>query len=82
MVGRPFDCAQGRSHPTILVVCRGFFGEMERTVYFTGGTPRSLQIFLARISTISLCLGTADLLFKDGLYHQECFAPSLINSQP
>jgi len=39
-----------------------------------GGTPRSLQILLARISTISLCLGTADLLFNDGLYHQECLA--------
>ncbi|MHC4073920.1 MAG: hypothetical protein ACYTGS_18125, partial [Planctomycetota bacterium] len=51
-------------------------------VYFVGGTPRSLHIFLARTSTISLCLGTADLLLDDGLYHQECFAPSLTNSQP
>ncbi len=82
MVGRAFDCAQGMSHPTILVVCHGLFGEMGRGVYFTGGTPRSLQILLARTSTISLCLGTADLLFNDGLYHQECFAPSLTNSQP
>jgi hypothetical protein len=50
--------------------------------YFGGGTPRSLHILRARTSTISLCLGTADLLFNDGLYHQECLAPSLTNSQP
>jgi hypothetical protein len=31
--------------------------------YFIGFTPRSLQIFRARWSSISLCLGTDDLLF-------------------
>ena len=33
--------------------------------------PKSLQIFLASSSLISLCLGTDDLLFKAGLYHHE-----------
>jgi len=39
--------------------------------YFIGEVPKSLQIFLARISVISECLGMAERLFKFGLYHQE-----------
>ncbi|TYT70776.1 hypothetical protein FXO09_13320 [Microcystis aeruginosa KLA2] len=35
------------------------------------GIPISLQILLARISLISVCLGIADLLFNWGLNHQE-----------
>ena len=41
------------------------------TIYFISGIPRSLQILLARISLISVCLGIADLLFNWGLNHQE-----------
>lgn len=44
--------------------------------YFMGGMPRSLQIFFAKKSLISLCLGIADLLFKAGLCHHECRPPS------
>jgi hypothetical protein len=32
-------------------------------VYFTGSIPRSLQIFLARVSLISLCRGMDERLF-------------------
>ena len=32
--------------------------------YFMEGTPRSLQIFFASWSLISLCLGTADCLLS------------------
>lgn len=31
--------------------------------YFIGFIPRSLHIFLARLSLISVCLGTDDRLF-------------------
>lgn len=50
--------------------------------YFTGGTPRSLHIFLARRSSISVCLGTADRLFSAGFCHHEWREPSRRNSQP
>ncbi len=40
-------------------------------VYLTDGIPRSLQIFFARTSLISLCLGTADRRFIVGFCHQE-----------
>ena len=50
--------------------------------YFTEGTPRSLQIFRAKSSSISLCLGTEDRLFWLGLCHQECLPPSRRSLQP
>lgn len=50
--------------------------------YFTGGIPRSLQIFLAKKSSISVCLGTAERLLSVGLRHHECRDPSRTNSQP
>jgi hypothetical protein len=39
--------------------------------YLIEGIPRSLQIFFARISLISECLGIADLLLSSGLCHHE-----------
>ena len=50
--------------------------------YLTGGIPRSLQIFLARMSIISVWRGTADRLFNVGLCHQECRAPSRSCTHP
>jgi hypothetical protein len=50
--------------------------------YLIFGTPRSLQIFLAKSSSISLCLGTAERLFWLGWCHHECRPPSLSNSHP
>lgn len=38
--------------------------------HLTGGTPRSLQIFFARMSLTSECLGIAERLFCAGLCHQ------------
>ena len=40
------------------------------------------EIFLARLSLISECLGTDDRLFKARLNHQECRPPSRRSSQP
>lgn len=59
-------------------------GRVQRLVraHFTFGTPRSLQILLARLSSISLCLGTAERVFLLRLCHQECLRPSRSNSQP
>jgi hypothetical protein len=45
--------------------------------YLIAGIPRSLQIFFARRSLISVCLGTEDRLFKSGFHHHECLPPSL-----
>ena len=45
-------------------------------------TPRSRQIFRARISTISACRGIADLRFRTRLCHHECLPPSRRSSQP
>ncbi len=50
--------------------------------YFIGGIPRSLHILFARMSLISECLGTADLLFNSPLYHHEWRAPSRRSLQP
>lgn len=50
--------------------------------HFTRGMPRSLHIFRARSSSISLCLGTAERLFSLGLCHQEWRLPSRNSSQP
>ena len=35
-------------------------------ISYTGGIPRSLHIFLARVSLISECLGIAERLFSSG----------------
>jgi hypothetical protein len=48
----------------------------------TGGMPKSLQIFFARLSTISVCRGTADRRFRAGLCHHECLLPSRRNRHP
>jgi hypothetical protein len=63
----------------------GFIGDpVEPLVraYFIGSIPRSLHIFLARSSSISVCRGTDERLFWLGFPHQECRDPSLTNSQP
>jgi hypothetical protein len=39
----------------------------KREIYFGGGISRSLQIFLARASIISICLGTVDVFRFEGL---------------
>ena len=49
--------------------------------YFIGGIPRSLQIFFARMSLISVCLGTEERLFNSGFHHHECLLPSLSSWQ-
>ena len=36
---------------------------LENHIHFTGFIPRSLQILLARLSSISVCLGTDKCLF-------------------
>lgn len=50
--------------------------------YFMGGMPRSLQIFFAKKSLISLCLGIADLLFKLGYATTSAARPLVKSSQP
>jgi hypothetical protein len=50
--------------------------------HLTGGTPKSRQIFLARLSTISLCRGMADRLLSAGLCHQEWREPSRRREHP
>ena len=50
--------------------------------HFTGSIPRSLHIFFASPSSISLRLGTEERLFRLGFPHQECRRPSLMSSQP
>ncbi len=55
-------------------------GESES--YLAGGIPRSLQIFFARMSTISVWRGIADRVFRAGLCHQECRAPSRSCTHP
>jgi hypothetical protein len=40
------------------------------------------QIFLARVSGISLCLGTASTAPVAGLLHKECDRPSRFRKQP
>jgi hypothetical protein len=60
----------------------GFIGDpVEPFVraYFIGSIPRSLHIFLARLSLISVCRGTEERLFWPGFPHQECLEPSLMN---
>ena len=47
--------------------------------YFIDGTPKSLHIFLASISLISVCLGIDERLLNSVLIHQECLDPSLNN---
>jgi hypothetical protein len=59
-----------------------FVLEFFSSSYFALGTPRSLQIFLASSSGISLCRGTADRLFCSGLCHHECRPPSRRSSHP
>ena len=51
-------------------------------IFYDFLTPRSLQILWHRISLISECLGTADLVPVTGFHHQECLPPSRISSQP
>lgn len=47
-------------------------GDDKRKAYFLmKGMLKSLQIFLARLSFISECLGTADLLLNPGFCHHE-----------
>jgi hypothetical protein len=46
------------------------------------GTSRSLQIFRARYSSISVCRGMAERRFFTGLVHQECLPPSRRSEQP
>ena len=58
----------------VVVALTGSLCDCWGTCHFLG-TPRSLQIFLARRSSISRCLGTAERLFSVGLCHQECRPP-------
>jgi RNA-directed DNA polymerase len=67
------ECAVGSPPPGAAV---------QPHVYFTGGIPKSLQIFFASSSLTSVCRGTADLLFNAGLCHHEWRLPSLSSSQP
>src|SRR4030042_5971846 len=63
----------------------GFIGDPVQPfvrAYFIGSIPRSLHIFVARLSLISVCRGTEERLFWLGFPHHECRAPSLMNSQP
>lgn len=43
--------------------------------YFIGFTPRSLQMFLAKTSFISVCRGMAERLFNAGLCHPRVLRP-------
>ena len=61
---------------------RWIFVRFRQFSYFTFGTPRSLQIFRASSSVISLCLGTAERRFCSGLCHHECLPPSGNSSHP
>ena len=65
-------------------VARFIGNQVKSTVraYFIGSIPRSLHIFLARVSLISVCRGTEERLFWLEFPHHECRAPSLMNSQP
>ena len=48
--------------------------------YHISGTPKSLHILRARLSSISLCLGTVECLFKKGLIHHmnDCRLPVIV----
>lgn len=63
---------------TLRVFCPGTFF----TILYGIGMPRSLQIFLARLSGISECLGTVEVLRLAAFQKTECFLPSRSRSQP
>jgi len=62
------------------VLLRTFGGSRRR--YFTKGIPKSLQIFRASRSRISVCRGTEDRLFCVGFNHHEWQPPSRTKTQP
>ena len=62
----------------LVLTSRPFFVTMLN--YFLG-TPRSLQIFFAKKSSISECLGTDDVRFETVFMNTECLAPSRIRRQ-
>ena len=55
---------------------------LSAVVDYMRGISNSLQIFRARLLSISVCLGTEARRFRSGFHHRECLLPSLRNSHP
>ncbi len=72
--GQPTSTAQNQTRLNLRLV------EGCVMAHFICSIPRSLQIFRARLSSISECLGIEDRLFWLGFHHHEWRLPSLINS--
>ena len=55
---------------------------LEKNDYLIRGIRRSLQIFRARSSSISVWQGTDECVFSLGLCYHECLRPSRSNAHP